>query len=288
MVFKYHAPTSIAATVDLLTRYHPEAALLAGGTALLVDIRNGKTRPGHIISLSGVPDLGDIHYGEAMRIGALVTLSDLAEAVAGIPGLQCLAEACRMVGGWQIQNVATVGGNICRASPAADMVPPLLCCDAVLELVGPSGIRQTPLDGFLIAPDKAAISPGEVLTKIILSPPPPRTGTAFLKIMRRKARDLAIVCAACRVSLSSDGRCREARIALGAVAPYPFLAKQAEKVLVGQELVPDIIREAARLACEASQPISDVRASAEYRKMLAETVVQKGLVRAHELALAGC
>ena len=168
------------------------------------------------------------------------------------------------------------------------MVPPLLCLDAALHLSGPNEQRTTPLDGFLIGRDQTAIRPVEVLTEISLPPLPRRTGTAFFKAMRRRAMDCSIVTAAARVTLADDGQtCIEARVALGAVAPNPFRAKQAEALLVGKKLSSDLIHEAALAARDESRPISDVRASAEYRRMLVETQVERAITQAAARALNG-
>ena len=284
--FEYHQPRSLDEAVTLLIQYGDAAALLAGGTALLIDMKHGERHPGHLISLWEIPDLAGVQVNGALRIGALTIISDLAEAVAGRPSWTGLLEAAWMLGGRQVQNMATVGGNICKASPGADMVPPLLCLDAELRLAGSDGERTTPLDGFLTGPDQTAIRPAEVLTEINVPPTPPRTGTAFLKVMRRHAVDCSIVAAAARVSLVGDGQtCVEARIALGAAAPNPFRARQAEGLLTGQKIEPSRVREAARQAREESHPISDVRASADYRRMLVETLVERAVLKAAERAV---
>ncbi len=286
--FEYHQPTSLDEAITLLTQHGAEAALLAGGTALLIDMKRGERRPSHLISLWEVPRLAGVRANGGLRIGALTTITDLTEAVASHPSLRGLREAAWMLGGRQVQNMATVGGNICKASPGADMVPPLLCLDAQLRVVGPDGRRTTALDGVLIGPDQTAIRPDEVLTEINVPPRPPRTGTAFLKVMRRHAMDCSIVAAAARISLAEDGQtCVEARIAVGAAAPNPFRAKQAEGLLAGNKMQPDFTREAARRAREESQPISDVRASADYRRMLVETLVERAVLRAAERAAEG-
>ncbi len=286
--FEYHQPGSLDEAIALLMEHGDEAALLAGGTALLIDMKHGERRPGHVISLWRVPGLEGVQANGALRIGALTIISDLAEAVADRPSWNGLLEAAWMLGGRQVQNMATVGGNICKASPGADMVPPLLCLDAQLRLVGPDGGRTTPLDGFLTGPDQTAIRPAEVLTEINVPPTPLRTGTACLKVMRRHAVDCSIVAAAARVSLAGDSQtCVEARIALGAAAPNPFRARQAEGLLTGQKIEPSRVREAARQAREESHPISDVRASADYRRMLVETLVERAVLKAAERAARG-
>lgn len=286
--FDYHQPSTVDGAIELLAHYGEQARILAGGTALLLDMQRGECAPTHLICLDNVPGLNTIHKNEGWRIGALTTISDLAGRIANHPSLRALVDSAWVFGGRQVRNICTVGGNICKASPGADMVPPLLCLDAELQLSGPDGTRITLLDGFLIGLDQTAIRPAEALTEISLPPLPPRTGTAFFKVMRRRAMDCSIAAAAARITLAEDGQtCVEARVALGAVAPNPFRAKQAEALLAGKKLASDLIREAARQASEEASPISDARASAEYRHMLVETLVERAVVQAAERALSG-
>ncbi len=294
--FEYHQPTLLNETIAALAQHGEAAALLAGGTALLIDMKRGERRPRHVISLWQVPGLAGVQVdgglstpalatSAGVSVGALTTISDLAEAIVSHPALTGLLEAARLIGGRQVQNMATVGGNICKASPGADLVPPLLCLDARLRLAGPDGERMTPLDGFLTGPDQTDIRPAEVLTEINVPPTAARTGTAFLKVMRRHAVDCSIVAAAARISLAEDGQtCVEACIALGAAAPNPFRARQAESLLLGNRIVPDLARAAAHQSREESQPIDDVRASADYRRMLVETLVERAILKAAERA----
>ena len=285
MRFQYHQPESLKEAVNLLGEYGPSAALLAGGTALLIDIRNGEVSPDHLISLWGIPDLDTIRLNGDLKIGAIATITELAQVLTEQRPLQALREAALLLGGRQIQNMATVAGNICKASPGADMVPPLLCLDAELGLFGPEGERAVPLDGFLTGPDQTAIRPGEILKEINVPAIPPRTGTAFLKIMRRRAIDCSIVASAARVTLANDGKtCLEARIAVGAAAPIPFRAKEAESLLAGREITPRLAQQAAQQARQSSTPISDVRASADYRRVLVESLVERALLQANERA----
>lgn len=285
--FEYHEPSSIEAASEILGRYGREAAALAGGTALLVDIQHGELQPHHVVSLWKIPGLGTLHADGSYQIGSLLTVTELGNAL-GHPALQGLRDAARSLGSWQIQNLATVGGNICKASPGADLVPPLLCLDARLALQSASAQREAPLDGFLIGPDQTALAPGELLVSIHVPQPPPRTGTAFLKIMRRQALDCSIVSVCARVTLESDGRtCREARIGLAAVAPNPFRAKSAEAVLAGRQIDDGILREAAQLAVGEARPITDVRASAEYRRLLVAELVARVIRVAADRARKG-
>jgi len=287
--FDYYQPNSLQEVIALLSKYKDDAVLLAGGTALLVDIRQGKLQPHHMISLWNVPGLDDLNMRNGIcHLGTLTTLTHLANTFTGQPALLGLVDCVLTFGSRQIQNVATVGGNICKASPGADMVLPLLCLDAQVHLSGPSGSRETPLDGFLVGPGKSALQPAEVLTGISFAIPAPRTGTAFLKAMRRKAVDLSQIAVATRVTLAEDGETiLEPRISLGAVAPYPMRAKHAEAILNGSKFNSDLLHQAAVEACNEIHPIDDVRASAEYRIMLTEIMVQRAVIKAVERSREG-
>lgn len=287
MTFAYHEPRSIGDAVEMLRGLGEKASVLAGGTALLIDIQHGELVPEHLVSLWQIPGLQEVRLNGETRIGALASLTDLIEATAGETPLQGLREAGRMVGAKQIQNMATLGGNICKASPGADMVPPLLCLDATLKLHGPKGERTSPLDGFLVGPDQISLGPAEILTSIQLPRLPPRTGTAFAKIMRRQAIDCSIVSVAARVALEEDGRnCAEARVGIAAASPNPFRAREAEAILDGAPIDRRLASEAARAAVAESDPIDDVRASAAYRRTLVEVLVKRTVLLANARAAA--
>jgi carbon-monoxide dehydrogenase medium subunit len=282
--FEFHQPTSLEAASELLARHGRGAAALAGGTALLIDMRHGEIQPQHVVSLWKIPGIGGFEANGGMRIGALLTVTELGDALHS-PSVLGLREAARNLGSWQVQNMATVGGNLCKASPGADLVPPLLCLDARLSLRSSVGARETSLDGFLTGPDQTALQPGELLTELIVPPPPPRTGTAFLKIMRRQALDCSIVSVCARVTLEDDGQtCREARIGLAAVAPNPIRAPQAETALVGKRLDDETIIDAAQRARGEARPITDVRASAAYRSHLVGVLLERAIRIAAERA----
>jgi carbon-monoxide dehydrogenase medium subunit len=283
MSFEYHEPASLAEAVDLGTRFGPDARFLAGGTDLVIQMRRGKVQPRHVVALHRVPGLGGIAVDGALTLGALVTHRQIERAPSFQGALRGLVEGAEVVGGHQIRNVGTVGGNIVNASPAADVVPVLLALDASVTCAGRAGERTLPLDEFLVGPGQTRRHPEEVLTTIRFPRLAARSATAFLKAGRRRAMEISVVCVAVRLTLDDDGtRCRAARIALGAVAPTTWRARAAERVLEGQPLTADALREAGVQAARDCQPISDVRASARYRRLLVEAMVPRALARCRE------
>lgn len=281
--FNCYQPDNLEEACSLLKQYEDNVELMAGGTALLIDIHQNKRNPENIVALWDIANLDSIATmgGVQYTLGALTTITDIANEFRGDPSLTGLYEAAITFGSRQIQNVATVGGNLCKASPAADMVPMLLNLDAQVYLEGSLGKREMPLADFILGPEKTAIRSTEILTQIGFPKPKQRTGTAFFKKTRRKAVDLSIVSVAALITLAEDGETIAAsHISLGAVAPVPFRAKKAEDVLKGQKLNNDLIRQAALEARQEAKPIDDVRASAEYRYKLIETLTQRAILKA--------
>jgi CO/xanthine dehydrogenase FAD-binding subunit len=283
MTFAYHEPASLGEAVELGARFGADGRFLAGGTDLLIQIRRGQLGPRHVVSLHRVPGLDAIDGDGTVTLGALVTHRRLERWAGARGGLQALIEGAEVVGGHQIRNVATVGGNIVNASPAADVVPVLLALDATVTCVGPDGERRLPLDGFASAPGVTARRPDELLTRVSFPRLPPHCGTAFLKAGRRRAMEISLVCVAVRLTLdASRERCLDARIALGAVAPTTLRARAAERSLLGRALDDGALREAGRAAAGECRPISDVRASARYRALLVAILVERALARCRE------
>jgi aerobic carbon-monoxide dehydrogenase medium subunit len=281
--FEYHDPSSLVEAVELGARFGAEGRFLAGGTDLIIQMRRGKLAPRHVIDLQRVPGLDRIEANGDVRLGALVTHRAIERSALFRGTLRGLVEGAEVVGGHQVRNVGTVGGNIANASPAADVVPVLLVLDAIVTCVGADGERTMALDQFLVAPGQTACRPGELLTSVRFAVPQGRAATAFLKAGRRRAMEIAVVCVATRLTLDAEGeRCADARIALGAVAPTTWRARDAERVLEGRPLTPETLREAGRAAAAGCRPISDVRASARYRQLLVETLVPRALGRCLE------
>jgi carbon-monoxide dehydrogenase medium subunit len=286
--FEYHQPGSIAEAVDLGGRHGPEGRFLAGGTDLLVQIERRRLAPRHVIGLQGLAELATLEVNGTISLGACVTHRAIEQTRAFGGALRALIEGAQVIGGHQVRNVATVGGNVVNASPAADLVPVLLTLDAVAHTVGPDGQRRIALDDFLVGPGRSALRPGELLTRLTLSSPPPHSATAFLKAGRRKAMEISLVCVAARLTLDvARERCLQARIALGAVAPTTVRARAAERALEGQTLEPARLGQAAEAALEACAPIGDVRASARFRRHLVVTLVRRALDTCVTRARAG-
>src|SRR5262247_364809 len=267
MSFEYHEPTSVAEAIDLGARFGADGCFLAGGTDLIIHMRRGKLHPRHVVSLHRVPGLDGIDANGSVTVGALATHRALERHVAFQGRLRALVEGAEVVGGHQVRNVGTVGGNVVNASPAADVTPVLLALDAAVTCAGPESERTLPLDGFLVGPGQTALPPGELLTSLRFSALSERSATAFLKAGRRRAMEIAVVCVAVRLTLDATGeRCTEARIALGAVGPTTRRARAAERLLESAPVGAAAFQRAAAAAQEACAPIDDVRASAGFRR----------------------
>jgi len=281
--FDYHEPTSLREAIELGARFGGDGRFLAGGTDLMVQIHRGRVDPRHVISLQRVPGLEAIAGDGTISIGARVTHRRVERAPDFQGALRGLIEGARVVGGHQVRNVATVGGNIVNASPAADVVVVLLALDARLTCVGPAGERTPALDGFATAPGVTGLGPGELLTRASFPRLAPRSATAFLKTGRRRAMEISIACVAARLTLDTDlERCQDVRVALGAVGPTAMRARAAEQYLEGRALTDGAMLEAGQIAAAECRPIGDVRASARYRALLVATLVPRVLARCLE------
>ncbi len=283
--FEYHAPADLESACRLLAEHPDSAAVLAGGTDLLVDLKEGALRREHLVSLKEIEAVRGIDYDResGLSIGAAVTHNEVArsETVRRLyPGL---AEAARSVAGAQVRNRGTIGGNICSAVSSADVPPILLALDAEFRIVGADGERLLPASSFFLGPRRTALRRGEILAAIHLTPPAEGTGTCYRKFALRDASALAVAGAAAAVVMDG-GRCLEGRIALGAVAPTPMLAAKASGLLRGVEVDETLARKVGAVAREECKPISDIRGSAEFRRELVEELTRRALLEAVERA----
>jgi CO/xanthine dehydrogenase FAD-binding subunit len=285
--FDYVAPKSSEEVVQLLAGKNGDAKILAGGTDLLVQLREGRRTARLIIDVKNIPELTQVIFDSknGLRIGAAASCTQIwgdANVSKLFPGL---VDAVRLIGGVQIQNRASVGGNLCNASPAADAIPALIVHEAVCHITGSNGTRTLPVEEFCIAPGKNAMQSGEFLTSITVPTPRDKFGAGYLRFIPRNEMDIAVVGAGASVVLDGDRkRFVSARIALGAVAPTPLLVSDAGDFLAGKEVTHEIVKEAARMAQSISKPITDLRGTAEHRKHLCAVLVERALDKAIERA----
>ena len=283
--FHLALPRSIEDCLKLLAERGPEAKLVAGGTDLLPQMKNGLVKPTAVIDLSGVADLRVLRRedGAGLRVGASVAAREIELDPYTRSAYPALAESGALVGSVQIRNLATVGGNLCNAAPSADMAPPLMALEAEAIIAGPRGRRRVPMADFFTGVRRTVLAPDELLVELIVPAPGPRSGGQYLRHTPRRELDIAVVGVASQVTLS-DGVCRKARIALAAVAPTPIRATAAERALEGQPLTAQQIARAAQLAVEAARPISDQRGSADFRRHLVGVLTRRTLTAALERA----
>lgn len=249
----------------------------------MVLLSREKIVPKQVISLDKVEELTGIRKDEEgnLVLGATVTHREIEKSPLFNGAFQALQQACFTVGGIQIRNVGTIGGNLCNASPAADMPPVLLALDASVLLEGPNGSRRLPLQQFMLGPRKIDLAPEEVLTAVQVPSLPANTATVFLKAGRRKGMEISLCAVSARVTLNENGTA-EVGIGLGAVAPTAVRALSAEALLQGNVLNPEIIEKAGTAAVNDCNPITDMRGTAEYRRMLVESLVRRALTQCLE------
>jgi aerobic carbon-monoxide dehydrogenase medium subunit len=280
---RYEAPETLESAVALLAAASGDARVLAGGTDLLVQLRAGMIEPELVVDVKRIPEVHEIAAEQGgFRIGAAVTGAELdehAEVGKMWPGV---VEAVELIGSTQIQGRATMVGNMCNASPAADSVPAMIAAGAIVRIVGPGGQRELPVEDMCIAPGKTALAKGEIVASVFLPARPPRTGDAYLRFIPRTEMDIAVVGAGVCLTLDGGGACTAARVGLGAVAPRPLLVTEAADALVGTRLDDGALERLAEAASAACRPIDDKRGTREYRIRVAGVLAR----RAAEIALA--
>ncbi len=273
--FAYHRPKSVREACRILAS-EPEAYPLAGGTDILVHIKRLQKKPTAVVNLKAIPGLADIQVEEShIRIGALASLTRMIAHPVIRGEFPVLPYTAYFMGSPAIRNLATVGGNLCNASPAADLPPVFLVLDAEVGIAGPQRSRKLQLQEFFLGPGETALMPGEILTDVRF---PRRRGwtVRYERLDVRQAMDIAVVGAALAIRVDGE-RCAEVRLALGAVAPTPIRVPEAEATVTGSALTDEVIGHVARLARDATRPISDIRASADYRRDMVEMLVRRGL-----------
>jgi carbon-monoxide dehydrogenase medium subunit len=276
--FQYYAPTSVAEAAKLLDKHGVEAIILAGGTDLLPKMKQALLKPRQVINLKQIPELvGVREEAELIRIGALTRLRDLERSIIVTEKLPLLHAAVSSIGSVQIRNMATVGGNLCNASPAADSAQTLIALDAKANIAGPSGERSIELESFFTGPGRTVLGRGELLASLIVPYPESGSRSAFIKL-GRTSLDLATVSIAVNAKMKKE-TIESIKIVMGAVAPTPLRLRNVEQQLMKKKLNMDAIEEAGRLVSESIKPITDIRGTAEYRRLASRGLAMEALTR---------
>jgi CO/xanthine dehydrogenase FAD-binding subunit len=276
--FEYLEPKTTADACRMLEDRAGRARVLAGGTDLVIQMEIGRHCPEAVLFLGRLPELREIRFDprDGLTIGAMATLREIELHPAVQERYPVLARGAAEVGSVQIRNLATLGGNMCNASPSADTSPSLLALDAEVRILGPKGERTVPITDFWTGPGRTVLEPGEIVTGVHLPVPHANTRSFYYKLAVRKAMDLAMVGVAVTVA-PRNGSFDQVRIALGAVAPTALRATEAEALVTGKPVTDDAIQQAAQKAMETARPISDQRASAEYRREMVGALTMRAL-----------
>lgn len=276
--FEYKQLRSIKEVCKLLKENNKYTKVFAGGTDIFIQMNNGKIQPDCLIDIKNL-NLSYIIRGEngTTRIGATTNLNMIIESNIIIENYICLSETAKDMAAVQVRNRATVGGNLCNASPSADMAPPLIAMDAYANISSYDNKRMISLSQFFVAPGKTDLKDGEILEEILLPPPSARSACVYLK-QKRNAMDLATIGVAVNISLDNDEILNSIKIVLGAVGPTPINAYAAANFLIGQKINKKVIKEGAKIAAQEAKPITDIRASKEYRIYMTEALVEEAML----------
>lgn len=275
--FVYERPGSVEEAVAALRA--GDARALAGGTDLVPQLREGRRKAGRIVDLKHIAELTAIAAlpDGGVSIGAAATATAVARHGEIMRRYPAVGFSAQLIGGVQVQNRASLGGNICNAAPSADGVPALICLSARAVVAGPAGRREVPLEEVFAGPGRTSLAAGELLVAIRLPPAAPRSAACYLRFTPRREMDIAVAGSGVWLRLDEDGTIADARVVLASVAPTPIRAMAAEKKLVGGKPARALLEEAGRLAAKDARPISDTRGSADYRRTLAAVLTGRAL-----------
>lgn len=281
--FEHLQPKTIREACLLLSRYKEKARVFAGGTDLIILKKSGQVSLQYMIDIKSMPNLNYVHHvdGEDLKIGALATIHDIESSTVIRVRFPALASAAQQMGSPQIRNMATIGGNICRAAPSADMAPPLIGLGARVKITSLGMERTIDIERFFLGPGETALRSNEILTEIQIPTPSINTGGAYLKWMPKTQRSIAVIGVAVVVSMDSDrSSIVDAKIVLGAVAPTPVRAFKAEGIIMGKVIEDKLMDEAAEAASMEAKPITDIRGTAEYRRNMVKVLVRRAIIQA--------
>jgi carbon-monoxide dehydrogenase medium subunit len=277
--FTYLTPATVEEAVSLYGQHSETAKYMAGGTDVIVKLKEGWMEPDYLISLKKIKELSDLHKNEAtgdLTIGATVTHAVLEKSIMIQKEYPIIHDAVSNIGSLQVRNVGTIGGNLINAVPSADGAIPMIALDGVALIQGPGGERSVEVKDLFIEPYKTVLKPGEILKKITIPAQAPRTGSAYIKFGRRAAMELPLIGIGVLLSLEEDLQtCAKARIVLGVAGPTPMRAYEAEKLLTGQRITEDLLRQAGEKAADESKVRDSVRGSAWHRKEMIRVQVRR-------------
>ncbi|MEN3951740.1 xanthine dehydrogenase family protein subunit M [Iodidimonas sp. SYSU 1G8] len=281
---QYQSPASVEEAVAALASV-AGARVLAGGTDLLVQLRAGSAAPGAVIDVKRIAEMRTISdTGNGFRIGAAVCGADITDHAALAQAWPGVVEAAGLIGSTQVQGRASLGGNVCNASPAADTTPALIAARAVAEIVGPNGRRSVPVEQIATGPGRTSLAAGEIVASFLLPARPARSGDAYLRMIPRTEMDIAVAGAAVNLTLDADGAVADARVGIGAVAPTALLLDGAAEILIGSRLDDAVLAKLAELAGAAARPIDDKRGTIDYRRKVVGVLAKRATLIAFERA----
>lgn len=283
--FEYATAATVDEAVSLLAARGEKAKILAGGTDIIVQLREGLREADLVLDIKKIPELMQMHYSpeRGLRLGAAVPCYRIYGDKAVATAYPALADAAHIIGGWQIQSRASIGGNLCNSSPAADSIPALIALRATCHIAGPQGTRSLPVEQFCTAPGRNVLSRGEFLVSLELPAPAKGSGSHYLRFIPRNEMDIAVVGCGAWLQLDASRKTIEAaRLSLGAVAPTPLFATEASNWLTGKPATEETFAKAGDEAKKIARPISDMRGPAEYRTHLVGVLVKRTLAKAME------
>ncbi|MER9586715.1 xanthine dehydrogenase family protein subunit M [Mesorhizobium sp. M0276] len=282
---RYIRPLSIEDAVGQLAGSAGTAAILAGGSDLLVRMKGGFVEPDLIVDIKAIDGLSEIREtAEGFSIGAAVPCAVLGESAALKKAWPGVVEAAKLIGSKQVQGRCTITGNLCNASPAADSVPALVAAGARASVVGPAGRRTIPVQSVPTAPGKTSLAKGEIIEAILLDKRAPHSGDAYLRFIPRTEMDIAVVSAGVNLTLDEHGVVKSARVALGAVAATVLLVEEAAEVLIGSKLDEATLERLAKVCSGACRPIDDKRGTIEFRRKVAGVLAKRAATTAYARA----
>jgi carbon-monoxide dehydrogenase medium subunit len=283
--YQYHPATNLTEAISLLGRYGDRARILAGGTDLLVQLRADRFELDAVVDVKAVPELMELTLDGGLTIGGAVPCYQMYEDAAIAKAFPGIIDAASLIGGIQIQSRASLGGNLCNATPSADGICPLIVHSAMATVTGVDGTRTMPVEEFCTGPGRNVLANGEMLMNVVLPAPPAHFGAAYERFIPRNEMDIAVVGVASAVTLNAAGdRIESARIALAAVGPTPIVAKQASDSLAGQPVTEESFAKAGEIAATEASPINDMRGTVDQRRHLVGVLTRRTLALAVERA----